>query len=71
MAQYINGRNHKLALCIVHYVKKTDTLQEVESLLVLLWKVFHYSPKKYAVFVATQELYDEKPVTLVRAAGTR
>lgn len=47
---YINCRNHKLALIFVHLLRKYNNLKAVDSLLIALWKIFHYSSKKSAVF---------------------
>lgn len=38
-----------LALIVVHLLKKYEILQDVDSLLVSLWKLFHYSPIKQQV----------------------
>lgn len=47
---YINCRNHRLALVFVHLLKKYDALQSVDAVLISLWKLFHYSPKKKCSF---------------------
>lgn len=49
-ALYVNCRNHRLALCLVHLIKKYPVLQEIDSLLISLWKLFEFSPQKMAVF---------------------
>lgn len=68
---YVNCRNHRLALCFTHLLKKNATLSDVEGVLVSIWKLFHFSAKRHAVFQQMQELYDEKPLTFIRAAATR
>jgi hypothetical protein len=68
---YINCRNHKLALCVKHLIKDFPVLQELDSLLLGIWKLFHYSPKRYAVFQEIQETYHQKKLKFIRAAATR
>ncbi|XP_052260782.1 E3 SUMO-protein ligase KIAA1586-like isoform X2 [Dreissena polymorpha] len=68
---YVNCRNHRIALCFVHLLKESDLLKEVDGLLISIWKLFQYSPKKAAVFQHMQEVYGERPIKIVRAATTR
>ena len=52
-------------------MKDYPVLVEVDSILLALWKLFEYSPKKFAMFQDVQEAYGLKPLTLLRAATTR
>lgn len=70
-ALYVNCRNHRLALCLVHLIKKYPVLQEIDSLLISLWKLFEFSPQKMAVFKNIQSVYGKEPLTFLRAATTR
>ena len=54
-AIYMNCRNHHLALCLVHLLKKYDGLNSVDALLLSIWKLFHYSSIKQAAFENAQE----------------
>lgn len=45
-------------------------LQEVDSVLLGLWKVFEYSPNKFSVFKEVQTTYGNKSLKLIRAATT-
>ena len=50
---YINCRNHRLALCLPHLMKKpefAEMLLDYDAVLFGTWKMFHYSPKKGYVF---------------------
>lgn len=69
-ALYVNCRNHRLALCLVHLIKKYPVLQEIDSLLISLWKLFEFSPQKMAVFKNIQSVYGKEPLTFLRAATT-
>lgn len=40
-------------------------------MLIEIWKLFHYSPKKYEVFCAVQDLYNFKKLKMIKAATTR
>lgn len=68
---YINCRNHRLALVFVHVSKKHTCLQDLDALLISIWKMFHYSSIKASIFEYAQETHDEKPVKIVKAAATR
>ena len=46
---YMNCRNHCLALCLPQIMKNkkfSNMLADYDTLLLGLWKIFHYSPKK-------------------------
>ena len=49
-SQYLNCRNHRLALCLVHLIPCYQKLLELDGVLLLLWKMFEYSPIKQAIF---------------------
>ncbi|XP_078327996.1 zinc finger MYM-type protein 1-like [Crassostrea virginica] len=68
---YINCRNHRLALCLAHLIKKYPILQEIDASLLSLWKLFEFSPQKMAVFKNMQSVYGKEPLTILRAATTR
>ena len=48
--QYLNFKNHRLALCLVHLIPKYQKLTELDGLLISLWKTFKYSSKKQSNF---------------------
>ncbi|WAR12553.1 hypothetical protein MAR_026733 [Mya arenaria] len=68
---YINCRNHKLALCVKHMMAHFPLLENVDSLLLSLLKMFHYSPKKYEMFKDVQAAYGMKNLKLIRTSATR
>ena len=68
---YMNCRNHRLALCLKHLMKDYPLLVEADSVLLSMWKLFEYSPQRFAVFLSVQEAYGEEQITLIRAATTR
>ncbi|KAJ8303650.1 hypothetical protein KUTeg_018760 [Tegillarca granosa] len=68
---YINCRNHKLALCVKHLLKEFPVLETLDSLLTDIWKLFHFSPQRFHVFMDVQESYNMKKLSFIRAAATR
>lgn len=46
-------------------VPEYRVLQDVESTLLGLWKLFEYSPRKFAVYGRVQEAYNKQPLTLI------
>ncbi|XP_052765083.1 uncharacterized protein LOC128206563 [Mya arenaria] len=71
LSLYVSCRNHKLALCFTHLVKNNETMTAVEDLLISIWKLFTFSAKRSAVYKSTQQVYDQEPLTSIRAAATR
>ena len=71
---YINCRNHRLALCLPYIMKHPDyseLLMDYDAVLLGLWKMFHYSPKKGALLESVQMIYGKKPLKILKAAVTR
>ena len=71
---YINCRNHRLALCLLHLMKDADfaeLLIDYDSLLLGIWKMFCFSPKKGAVLENVQSIYGKRPLKILKAAVTR
>ncbi|XP_033751309.1 uncharacterized protein LOC117335439 [Pecten maximus] len=68
---YVNCRNHRLALCMAHLIKRFPLLQDVDGVLISLWKMFEFSPQKMAVFKHIQAVYGKTPMAITRAAATR
>lgn len=52
-------------------MKTYNILVDVDSALLAIWKLFHYSPQRFAIFKSVQETYGLEPLTLVRAGVTR
>ena len=70
-AQYLNCRNHRLALCLVHLIPRHKKLLELDWLLIALWKIFKYSTIKQAIFEEAQVTHDMKPAKILKACVTR
>jgi hypothetical protein len=70
-SMYINCRNHRLALCLVHLIPKYPKLKELDALLISLWKTFKFSTIKQAVFENAQVEHDLKPMKIIKAVVTR
>ena len=52
-------------------MKEYPLLTVVDETLLAIWKLFHYSPRRFAVFQNVQSAYEDKKITLIRAAATR
>ena len=70
-AQYLNCKNHRLALCLVHLIPKYQKLTELDGLLISLWKTFKYSSIKQSIFEKAQMQQHLKPFKITKACVTR
>ena len=69
-AQYLNYKNHRLALCLVHLISKYEKLSELDGLLISLWKTFKCSSMRQSIFEAQMQ-QDLKPLKIKKACVTR
>ena len=46
-------------------------LANCDALLLGLWKMFHYSPKKWSILGSLQQIYGKKPLKILKTATTR
>ena len=68
---YINCQNHCLAICLVHLLEQYNKLESVEALLLSIWKIFHYSLIKQAVFENAQETQNMMPLKILISCTTQ
>ena len=66
-AFYINCRNPRLALCLVHLLKEYGDLDAVDILLLSIWKTFKYSSVKQAIFENAQVLDGLPPLNNIKS----
>lgn len=52
-------------------MKDNAQLTELDAVLIAIWKTFHYSLQKAAVFSNMQDIYGQRPIKFIRAATTR
>ena len=69
-SQYLNCRNHRLALCLVHLIPHYQKL-ELDGVLLSLWETFKYSSIKQAMFEQAQEASNLKCLKVLKACTTR
>ena len=69
-AEYINCRNHQLALCFVHLLKEFPSLLSLDTMLLFVWKLFKYSTIKKEVFNDMQRVYELTPLKVIKACPT-
>ena len=70
-AIYINCRCHRFALCFKHLFEEFPWLQSIDSLLLGLWKTFHFSSKNCFILHEIQKAYVMKSLNVIKAAVTR
>ena len=70
-SQYLNCRNHRLALCLVHLIPCYRKLLELDGVLFSLWKMFKYSSIKQAIFKQAQEASNLEPLKVLKACTAR
>ena len=68
---YINCRCHRLALCFKHLMDDFPWLKTVDSLLLGLWKTFHFSSKNRYMLKEIQLAYGMKAFNVIKASVTR
>ena len=69
--KYINCQNDRLALVFVHLLKEFKGFQDVDQLLLNLWKMLKYSSVKFFVFEKAQESEGLTPLKILQCATTR
>ena len=67
---YLNCSNHRLALSLVHLIKKYDILLSLDRLLISVWKHFKYSSVKQVVFEEAQKSMEQKALKILKACTT-
>ena len=65
-AIYMNCRNHRLALCLVH-LKMYHELESLDKLLLSLRKLFEYRSVRQAVFENAEIVDHLKPLKILKA----
>ena len=51
--------------------KFAELLSDYDAVLLGVWKIFHYSPKRDSILESVQQIYGKKPLKMLRAAVTR
>ena len=70
-AQYLNCKNYRLAMCLVHLIPKYQKMTELIGLLISLWKTFKYSSIKQSVFQQAQMQQDLKLLRITKTCARR
>ena len=71
LAIYIHCRCHQLQLACVYAAKMIKTVSRVQSNILAIWKVFHYSPKKAAVLREIQAVLAHPQLKMLKPGDTR
>ena len=70
-AIYINCGCHRLALCFKHLFEEFPWFQSTDSLLLGLWKTFHFSSKSHFILHEIQKAEGMKSLNVIKAAAAR
>lgn len=68
---YVNCRNHKLALCFKHLIKKYKEVQETDSCLVSFSNLFEYSAQRSNIVRNVQNVKGQTVLMPVKPSVTR
>ena len=69
----INCRNHHLTICLPHLMKNIclgEIMDDYDTLLLGLWEIFHFSPKRSSLLESFQVIYGKKPLKILKVAVT-
>ena len=71
LAIYIHCRCHQLQLACVYAAKNIRAVSRVQSNILAIWKLFHYSPKKAAVLREIQAALAHPQLKMLKPGDTR
>ena len=71
MALWVGCRNNKLAICFKHLLKEFPCVAEFDTMLLSLWKYFHYRTVAVNFLQEFAEAYDENQVLPVCPSTAR
>ena len=71
LAIYIHCRCHQLQLACVYAAKTVKNISRVQSNILAIWKLFHYSPKKAAILREIQAVLAHPQLKMLKPGDTR
>ena len=71
LAIYIHCRCHQLQLACVYAARSVKAVTRVQSNILTIWKVFHYSPRKAAVLREIQAVLAHPQLKMLKPGDTR
>ena len=70
-ALFVHCRAHVLQLCCVSAARCLPSLKKVFAILMFIWKMFHYSPKKFSALKEMQALVNQPQLKMIKPSDTR
>ena len=70
-ALFVHCRVHVLQLCCISAASCLPNLKKVFATLMPVWKMFHYSPKKFSALKEMQTLVNHPQLKMIKPSDTR
>ena len=70
-ALFVHCRAQVLQLCCVSVARCLPSLKKVFATLISVWKMFHYSPKKFSALKEMQALVNHPQLKMMKPSDTR
>ena len=69
-ALFVHCRAHVLQLCCISATRCLPSLKKGFATLMSVWKMFHYSPKKFSVLKEMQALVNHPQLKMIKPSDT-
>ena len=69
-ALFVHYRAHVLQICCVSAARCLPSLKKVFAILMSVWKMFHYSPKKFSALKEMQALINHPQLKMIKPSDT-
>ena len=69
-ALFVHCRAHVLQICCVSAARCLPSLKKVFTTLMSVWKMFHYSPKKFSALKGMQALINHPQLKMIKPSDT-
>ena len=69
-ALFVHCRAHVLQLCCISAARCLPSLKKVFATLMSVWKMFHYSPKKFSALKEMQGLVNHPQLKMIKPSDT-
>ena len=69
-ALFVHCRAHVIQLCCVSAARCLSSLKKVFATLTSVWKIFHYSPKKFSALKEMQALVNHPQLKMIKPSDT-
>ena len=70
-ALFVHCRAHVPQLCCISAARCLPSLKKVFATLMSVWKMFHYSPKKFSALKEMQALINHPQLKMIKPSDTR